>query len=60
MRIFLIGDIVGNGGVEYLRTHLGSIKKLKNIDFVVAKPKTPPRWERASAKRSQTPCIAVA
>lgn len=36
MRIFLIGDIVGNGGVEYLRTHLGSIKKLKNIDFVVA------------------------
>ena len=36
MRIFLIGDVVGNGGVEYLRTHLGSIKKLKNIDFVVA------------------------
>lgn len=36
MRIFLIGDIVGNGGVEYLRTHLGSIKKLKNMDFVVA------------------------
>lgn len=36
MRILLIGDIVGNGGVEYLRCHLNSIRKLKSIDFVVA------------------------
>lgn len=36
MRILLIGDVVGNGGVEYLRTHLGSIRNFYQIDFVVA------------------------
>ena len=36
MRLLLIGDVVGNGGVDYLKTHLGSIKKEYNIDFVVA------------------------
>ncbi len=36
MRIMLIGDIVGSDGVEYLRSHLGTLKNLNKIDFVVA------------------------
>lgn len=36
MRFLIIGDIVGNSGVEYLQKHLDSIKKLNKIDFVIA------------------------
>ena len=36
MRFLIIGDIVGNPGVEYLQNHLDSIKKLNKIDFVIA------------------------
>lgn len=36
MRALLIGDIVGNGGVEYLKQHLGTFKRFNKIDFVVA------------------------
>ncbi len=36
MRFLIIGDIVGNNGVEYLQQHLDSIKKINNIDFVIA------------------------
>lgn len=36
MRFLIIGDIVGNSGVEYLQQHLDSIKKLNKIDFVIA------------------------
>lgn len=36
MRFLIIGDIVGNSGVDYLQKHLDSIKKLNKIDFVIA------------------------
>ncbi len=36
MKFLLIGDIVGSGGVEYLKTHLNSIRNMNGIDFVVA------------------------
>ena len=36
MRFLIIGDIVGNPGVEYIQNHLDSIKKFNKIDFVIA------------------------
>lgn len=36
MRFLIIGDVVGNSGVNYLQKHLDSIKKLNKIDFVIA------------------------
>ncbi len=36
MRFLIIGDIVGNSGVEYLQKHLDSVKKFNKIDFVIA------------------------
>ena len=36
MRFLIIGDIVGNSGVDYLQQHLDSVKKLNKIDFVIA------------------------
>lgn len=36
MRILVIGDIVGTGGVDYLKNHLDSIKKYNKIDMVIA------------------------
>ncbi len=36
MRFLIIGDIVGNPGVDYLRKNLNSIKKINKIDFVIA------------------------
>lgn len=36
MNILTIGDVVGSGGCEFLRTRLGSIKKLKQVDVVIA------------------------
>ena len=36
MRFLIIGDIVGNSGVEYLQHHLDSIRKYNKIDFVIA------------------------
>lgn len=36
MRFLIVGDIVGNPGVNYLQNHLDSVKKLNKIDFVIA------------------------
>ena len=36
MNILAIGDIVGNKGCEFLRDRLPSLKKLKEIDIVIA------------------------
>ncbi len=36
MRFLIIGDVVGDTGVEYLRKHLNSVKQLNKIDFVIA------------------------
>lgn len=36
MRFLIIGDVVGNSGVDFLQKHLDSIKKLNKIDFVIA------------------------
>ena len=36
MRFLLIGDIVGNDGVSFLHTHLGTIKTHNKIDYVIA------------------------
>ena len=36
MKILFIGDIVGNEGVDFVKQHLKSIKKLKGIDFFIA------------------------
>lgn len=33
--IFAVGDVVGEGGLQHLKRHLGSIKKLKDIHFTV-------------------------
>ena len=36
MNILAIGDVVGSIGCRFLRSHLSSIKKMKNIDLVIA------------------------
>ncbi|MCR5484549.1 MAG: TIGR00282 family metallophosphoesterase [Clostridiales bacterium] len=36
MNILVIGDVVGKAGCDFLRTHLPSFKKLKNIDLCIA------------------------
>ncbi len=36
MRFLIIGDVVGNPGVDFLQKHLDNIKKLNKIDFVIA------------------------
>jgi metallophosphoesterase (TIGR00282 family) len=36
MNILALGDIIGNVGCHFLRSHLPAIKKLKGIDLVVA------------------------
>jgi metallophosphoesterase (TIGR00282 family) len=36
MVILAIGDVVGSGGCEFLRSHLPSLKKLHGIDLVIA------------------------
>lgn len=36
MKIFFIGDIVGDTGVDFVCAHLDSVRKLKGIDFVIA------------------------
>ncbi len=35
MRFLIIGDVVGNPGVDYLQKNLDSVKKLNKIDFVI-------------------------
>lgn len=35
MNILAIGDVVGSKGCEFLRSHLPSLKKMKNIDIVI-------------------------
>lgn len=36
MNIFCIGDVVGNAGCNYVKTHLSTLKKLNGIDIVIA------------------------
>jgi len=36
MNILMLGDVVGNKGCEFLKSHLPAMKKLYNIGFVVA------------------------
>ncbi len=36
MKILIIGDIVGKNGVDFVRKHLNSLKKLNDIDFCIA------------------------
>jgi len=36
MVILAIGDVVGSGGCEFLRSHLPSLKKLYGVDLVIA------------------------
>lgn len=36
VHILCIGDVVGSIGCEFLRAHLPALKKLKNIDLVIA------------------------
>lgn len=36
MNILCIGDVIGTVGCDFLRKHLPSLKKLKNIDAVIA------------------------
>ena len=36
MRIFIIGDVVGNSGVAFVRKHLRAFKKLDGIGFCIA------------------------
>ena len=35
LRLLAVGDIVGEGGLNYLSDHLRSLKQLKNVDFTV-------------------------
>ena len=35
LRLLAVGDIVGEGGLNYLSNHLRSLKQLKNVDFTV-------------------------
>lgn len=36
MVILAIGDVVGSGGCEFVRAHLPALKKLYNVDLVIA------------------------
>jgi metallophosphoesterase (TIGR00282 family) len=36
MNILCIGDVVGNSGCNYVKTHLPALKKINEIDFVIA------------------------
>jgi len=36
MKIFIIGDVVGDSGVQFVHNNLKSYKKLNNIDFCIA------------------------
>ena len=36
MNILCIGDVVGSNGCRFLRAHLPTLKKLKQIDLVIA------------------------
>lgn len=36
MNILVIGDVVGSGGCEFLRSKLPNLKKIKGIDLVIA------------------------
>ena len=36
MKILAIGDVVGSIGCRFLRAHLPQLKKIKNIDLVIA------------------------
>lgn len=36
MNILCIGDVIGQGGLDFLRKHLRELKKLKNIDLTIA------------------------
>lgn len=52
MNILCIGDIVGSNGSQFLRNKLPSLKKLKNIDVVIA------NGENASDGNGITPTTA--
>ena len=36
MKILIIGDVIGQRGVEFVKRHLKSLKKLKDIDLCIA------------------------
>lgn len=36
MNILALGDVVGSGGCDFIRKHLPSLKKLKNVDICIA------------------------
>ena len=36
VHILCIGDVVGSAGCEFLRAHLPSLRKQKDIDLVIA------------------------
>lgn len=36
MKILIIGDIIGKNGVDFVKKHLKSLKKLSGIDFCIA------------------------
>ena len=35
LHLLAVGDVVGQGGLEFLSRHLRSLKKLHNVDFTV-------------------------
>ena len=35
LNVLAVGDVVGDGGLDYLGQHLRALKKLKNIHFTV-------------------------
>ncbi len=35
LRLLAVGDVVGEGGVDFLSRHLRAVKKLKGVDFTV-------------------------
>lgn len=36
MKILMIGDVIGKSGIEFVKKHLKSLKKLNGIDFCIA------------------------
>ena len=35
LHLLAVGDVVGDGGLDYLASHLRALKKLKGVDFTV-------------------------
>ena len=46
MNILAIGDVTGSIGCKFLRAHLPQLKKIKQVDLVIANGENSAGWKR--------------